>query len=418
MALDLVIRNARLRGQDRLRDIGIEKGRVVAIEDQIKEKGGEEIDANGLLTTSSFINPHVHLDKCLTGEWIRTTVEQRTGTLDILPLAAEVKRKFTEEDIKRRATNAIRTSLLYGTTAIRTFADVDSIGGLTAVRSLINLREKLKGIMDLQVVAFPQEGIIRDPGTDELLYKAMDLGADIIGGIPWYEYTAEDSKRHVDIVFEIAKKYDKDVHMLVDDTEDPEAKNFEYLAYKAWKEKWIGRVSASHCRGALESPNDSYAQKVIQLAKKADMTVVDNPHICLLLYGRLDKFPLRRAITRVKEFLRAGVNVTSGQDDIDDPYYPFGKGDMLEVAYFMIHSGQFSLPTEIETVYDMVTQNAAKALRLVDYGLAIGKKADLVILNAHSVHEALKMQSERTHVIKNGKVVARTHCDRTLTINL
>jgi cytosine deaminase len=415
--LDLVIRNAKLRS-GKTQDIGVAEGRIVEIKERIKEKGSEEIDAQEKLTTSSFVNPHVHLDKCLTGEWTRTAAQHQTGTLDILPLAAEIKRRFTEEDIQRRALSAIKTGLLYGTTAIRTFADVDTIGELMAVKSLLKVKERVKGIVDLQVVAFPQEGIIRDAGTEDLMHKAMELGADVVGGIPWYEYIAEDSKKHIDIAFEIAKQYNKDIHMLIDDTDDPDSKNIEYLAYKAFNEGWIGRVSASHCRGALETPNDIYGKKVVDLAKRAEMSIVDNSHIGLLLYGRQDKYPIRRGTTRVKEFLRAGVNVTIGQDDMDDPYYPFGKNDMLELGYFMIHSAHFGVPTEIETAYDMITSNAARALRLRNYGLALRKNADLVILNATNVHDAFKMQAERIHVIKNGKVVAKTQSRRMLKASL
>jgi cytosine/creatinine deaminase len=410
--LDLVIENARLRGREGIYNVAIENGKIAKIGKDFQVDADETVDANESLLTPSFVNVHVHLDKCLTGEWIRTTADATTGSLDVIPAAAAVKKRFTEEDVRERAGKAIELSVSRGCTFIRTFADVDTIGGLTALKGLLRAKEDYSEIAELQIVAFPQEGIVRDSGTEELLHKAMELGADVVGGIPWYEITNEDSMRHTDVVFEIAKKYDKDIHMLVDDTEDPAARNIEYLLAKTLREKYVGRVAATHCRGALDSPNDTYAKKIVGMAKKAQMTIVENPHISLMMYGRNDKFPIRRGITRVREFMQAGVNVATGQDDIDDPYYPFGRGDMLELAYFMCHSAFLGSPPEIETAYDIITFNGAKAMRLQNYGIEPGCSADLVILEAKSVHEALRMQSERLYVIKKGRVVARNKVER------
>lgn len=413
--MKLIIRNARLRGFKDTYDIGVDdEGRISKIESKITEKAQKELDAKGKLVTPAYVNVHVHLDKCLTGEWTRTTFGANAGSLDIIPLASEVKRRFTEEDILNRSSKALEMSIINGTTAVRAFADVDTIGGLTAVKALLKVKEIYKKQVDLQVVAFPQEGIVRDPGTEELLHKAMELGAEVVGGIPWYEYSVEESRKHIDIVFEIAKRYGKDVHMLVDDTEDPTAKNLEYLLIKTIRENYCGRVAASHCRGALDTPNDSYARKIVGLAKKAEATIVENAHISLMMYGRTDKHPVRRGITRVKEFLHAGVNVAIGQDDIDDPYYPFGRGDMLELAYFMCHAAHLGTVEEIDAVYSMITTNGAKALRLKQYGVNIGCKADLVVLNAESTLEALRMQSERLCVLKAGEIIAESRSEKKL----
>ncbi len=193
---------------------------------------------------------HLHLDKCFTGDWREAAAAVDAGTYEIAPIAAKMKAQRTEKDIEERALRAIKLCIQSGTTAIRGFADVGTASELKGIYALTRLKGLLKGMLDLQVVAFPQDGILRDPGTEELLFKAIEAGADVVGGIPWFEYTDEDSKRHTDIVFEIAKRYDRDVHMLVDDTDDHSAKNILYLAYKAIQEKWIGRVAASHCRGA------------------------------------------------------------------------------------------------------------------------------------------------------------------------
>ena len=392
----------------------IDGGKIAKISQDFAADADETIDANGNLLTPSFVNVHVHLDKCLTGEWIRTTADATTGSLDVIPAAAMVKKGFTEGDIRARAGKAIELSVARGCTFIRAFADVDTFGKLTALRGLLQAKKDYSQVADLQIVAFPQEGILRDKGAEELLHKAMELGADVVGGIPWYEITSEDSIRHTNIVFEIAKKFNKDIHMLVDDTEDPASRNIEYLLAKTLQEKYIGRVAASHCRGALESPNDSYARKIVNMAKKAEMTIVENPHISLMMYGRNDKFPIRRGITRVREFMKAGVNVATGQDDIDDPFYPFGRGDMLELAYFMCHSAFLGSTSEIEAAYDMITFNGAKAMRLPDYGIEPGCFADLIILDAKNVHEALRMQSERLYVVRKGQVVARNKVEREL----
>lgn len=397
-----------------MHDLLVEDGRIAKIGKSLDESAENIINANGKLLTPPFVDVHVHLDKCLTGEWIRTAADATTGSLDVIPAAAMVKSKFTEKDIRRRAGQAIETSISRGCTAIRSFVDIDTIGGLTALKGLIQAKMDYSKLIDLQITAFPQEGIIRDEGTQELLYKAMEMGADVVGGIPWYEITEEDSKRHIDIVFEIAKRFDKDIHMLIDDTEDPFARNIEFLLAKTLREKYFGRVAATHCRGALESPNDTYAKKIVNLAKKAGVTIVENPHISLMMYGRNDKFPIRRGITRVREFLNAGVNVAIGQDDIDDPYYPFGRGDMLELAYFMCHSAFMSSLREMESAYDMVTYNGAKAMHLNNYGITTGCNADLIILDAKDVHQALQMQSERLYVLRRGEVIAETKVERKL----
>jgi cytosine/creatinine deaminase len=413
--LDLLIKNARLRGAESLNDLAIENGRIEKVAPNVSsESARQTIDAKGNLVTPPFVDIHVHLDKCLTGEWIRTAATAMAGSLDVIPAANLIKKKFTEEDVRKRAGRAIESSISRGCTVIRTFVDVDTIGHLTALKGIMKAKQDYSKQVDLQATAFPQEGIVRDEGAEELLYKAMEMGADVVGGIPWYEITEEDSKRHTDIVFEIAKRFHKDIHMLIDDTEDPQARNIEYLLSKTLKENYLERVSASHCRGTLDSPNDTYAKKIVGLAKNAGLTIVENPHISLMMYGRNDKFPIRRGITRVREFLKAGVNVAIGQDDVDDPYYPFGRCDMLELAYFMCHSAFLGSIAEMESAYDMVTTNPAKAMRLKNYGVNAGCNGDLVILDARDIHDALRMQAERLYVIRRGKVIAENSITRKL----
>jgi len=394
------------------RDVGVGRGRIEAIEEHLKEMGGEEIEAGGRLLSPGFVNIHCHLDKCLTSSWADVWEATKTGSPEAIPSATRLKERFTEDDIVNRASRALTSSVIAGTTAVRAFADVDTVGGLLAVKSLLRVKEKFRDVLDVQVVAFPQEGLLRDEGAEELLEKSMELGADVVGGMPWYERDGDAATRHTDIIFNIAKKYDKDIHTLIDDNTNPSSRNVEYLLQSSIREGYRGRVAASHCRGALDSPDDAYAKKIVGLAKEAGLTVVENSHISLFMYGRTDGHPVRRGVTRVKEFLEAGVNVAVAQDDIDDPYYPFGRGDMLELAFVMCHAAHLGSPPELESAFDMVTHNAARGMGLEHYGARVGDYADLVLLDAGGVRDALRLQPDRLAVVKRGMVVAETRAER------
>jgi len=412
--MDLLIRGARLRGRQDLADVGIADGRIAEVSRRIHRDASREIAAEGRLLAPGFVNIHCHLDKCLTGAWSKVWEASEAGSPQAIPSATSVKRRFTEADIIERATRALNGSVIAGTTAVRAFADVDTTGGLMAVKSLLKVKQKFRDVIDVQVVAFPQEGILRDEGTEELLEKSIELGADVVGGIPWYEGNVDSARKHTDIVFSLAKKYDKGIHALIDDNSDPGSRHIEYLLTKAISEGFKGRVAASHCRGGLDSPDDDYARSIYGLAREAEATVVENSHVSLFMYGRSDPHPVRRGVTRVKEFMKAGVNVAIGQDDIDDPYYPFGRGDMVELAFVMCHAAHLGARDEIESSFDMITSNPAKGMRLEGYGLEEGDNADLVLLDAADVHEALRLQPDKVAVIKRGKVVAETKTRRKL----
>src|SRR5262249_53220393 len=276
--------------------------------------------------------------------------------------------------------------------------------GLTPVNAMLALRERYAGRVDIQVCAFPQEAIVRDPGTEELLAEAIELGADVVGGMPWFELSDEDGRRHIDICFEIAKRFERPIHMLCDDTDDPNSRTLEYLALKTLREGYGGRVASSH-NGALSSYDHYHAARVIELCREPGVAIVSNPQISLVIDGRLDKPPVRRGITRVRELVEAGVIVASAQDDIDDPYYPFGKPDQLEVASFMAHTAQLTKPHELEVVYDMVTKNAARIMQLDGFGVDEGGRADLVVVDAQDVHEAIRLQPPRLAVFRAGRKV-------------
>jgi cytosine deaminase len=421
--MDLVVRNARLRGQDqggqeqrsqdRLVDIAIEHGRIKAVGRDLAATARATIDAAGDLVIPGFVNLHLHADKSLLGEVMRPNL---SGTLpEAIEITNEFKRKYDPQEVAHRAGRVIETGIRNGTTFFRLFADVGTIGGLRAARGLLLVREKYREFCDIEVVAFPQEGIARDPGAAQLLDEALKEGCNVVGGLPWYGYTDQEAREHIDTCFDLAKRHDRDIHMLVDDTDDANSRSLEYLALKTMREGFHGRVAASHC-GAMAGYNDVYAAKVIDMVATANVTISVNAHINLVCSARIDREPKRRGIARVKELLARGVNVVSSQDDVDDPYYPFGKPDQLEVALMMAHAAQLTLPRELEQVLDMVTVNAARAARLPDYGIAPGNKADLVVLGAPSVREALRLQPHRRHVIKNGIEVARTTVKEELRI--
>jgi cytosine/creatinine deaminase len=403
--MDTIIRNAKLRDRKELVDIAIEKDRIVAVDGKIDRKAQNQIDASGSLVLPGLFNLHFHADKCLLGEIMRPNV---SGTLpEAIEITNDFKRNYDPAEVASRAMRALEAGVKNGTTFFRLFADVGTIGGLRAARGLLLAREKFQRYCDVQVVAFPQEGIVRDPGAAELLEEAMREGCDIVGGLPWYEYTDADAREHIDICFEIAKRHDRDIHMLVDDTDDPNSRSLEYLAVKTMRENFQGRAAASHC-GAMASYNDVYAAKIVDMVGTAGITISVNAHINLVCSARIDHEPRRRGIARVKELLARDVNVITSQDDVNDPYYPFGKPDPVECVSMIAHVAQLTLPHELEQAMSMITENAAKAARLSDYGILPGKRADLVVVGAQSVHEAIRLQPPRTHVFKRGREVARS----------
>lgn len=408
--MSLLIKNARLRDQDQLHDILIEKDRIEQIAPHIDAPEVEVIDARGNLTTPSLIDPHIHLDKVNILDVVRPN---ETGTLkEAIEIIWAKKQTYTDEDILTRSEDVVLRALKNGTLNIRTHVDVDTIGGLKPLQGILKLKEKYRGLVDIQIVAFPQEGIIKDPGCEDLLYQAMELGADVIGGMPANEATPDDSRAHVKIIFDIAEKYDCDVDMHVDETDDPFYRTLEMVADETIRRGWHSRVTAGHTC-ALAAYDDHYAGYVIQKLRQAQIHMITNPVTNLMLQGRNDKQPIRRGITRVKELLEAGLLVSFGQDCVSDTFYPLGSADMLQVANVTAHAAQMSLPDEIKKVYDMITGDAAAVIGLEDYGLKVGSKADLIILDVATERDAIRLAPARLFVIKNGRIVARTQTETT-----
>ncbi|MFQ5830287.1 MAG: amidohydrolase family protein [Candidatus Methylomirabilia bacterium] len=405
VAMDLILRNCRLRGEEGLRDIGIAAGHVASVEERLAASAAQEIDVEGRLTTPALIDPHIHLDKTLIRAEVRPNA---SGTLrEAIEIVWEKKARYTVEEVLQRALRTIGMAVRHGTTRMRTHVDVDTIGGLTPLRGLLEARTRSADLIDLQIVAFPQEGIVQNPGCEDLLWQTMELGANLVGGMPANEATPGDSQRHIETCFKIAKRFGADIDMHVDETDDPFCRTLEMLADMTLAEGYQGRVSAGHTC-ALAAYDDHYASYVIDKVRKAGINMITNPATNLMLQGRDDREPRRRGITRVKELLEAGVNVAFGQDCVNDTFYPFGKADPLEVALITAHAAHLSLPHEIETLFDMATANAARVWRLRDYGIAAGNRADIVVIDAENAQDAIRFQADRLYVIKQGRLVAQT----------
>jgi cytosine deaminase len=395
MTYDVLITNARTRKSGgNLVQIALKAGKIAKIAPKIEGNALKSIDAGGNLVTESFVNGHLHLCKVYTLAMMDDealgayTGESMGGAMTAIELAARVKEKYDEKWIIENVRKAVDLAVRFGNTHIRAFADTDTKARLEGVKALIRAREEYKGRVEIQVVAFPQDGVVRDPGAEEYIEEALKLGADIVGGIPWIEYTDSDAQEHIDRMFALAKKYDKDVSMLIDDAGDPTIKTLEMLAVTTIREGWEGRVTAQHARAMALYP-EPYYRKIEYLLKRAKIGVVSDPQTGPLY-------------ARVKSLYKAGVRIALGQDDIADAYYPFGRNNMLEVAFLAAHLMWMTNRNELEILYDLITTNAAEALNISNYGLEEGCDADLVILNATSVWEAIWNHEAPLYVFKDG----------------
>ena len=407
MQYDLIIRHAQLHRHDGLVDIAMKDGHFASIVGELPSDSSapREIDAAGRLVVPPFIDAHVHLDAVLT---VGRPRYNTTGTLlEGIQIWSELKPGLSREDVKKRALEEIRWEVAQGTLHIRSHVDVCD-PNLTALRALLEVREEVRDICNLQLVAFPQDGILSFPNGRELMRQAMELGCDVVGGIPHYEWTRDMGVEDVHYAFALAREFNRDIDCHCDETDDPISRFTEVMAADTIQQGWQGRVTASHCT-AMHSYDNAYAFKLIRLLARAQVNVVANPFDNVVLQGRFDTYPKRRGITRVKELLAAGVNVALGHDSIMDPWFPLGKGDMLaaaQLALFLCHMSGYD---EINAVLDLITTNAARTLRVQDsYGIEEGKPADFLVLDAPSAFEALRLVPARLHVFKSGREVAYT----------
>ena len=399
MAFSLLIKNARTRfSQGKTLSIGIEGEKIAAVGENLPETGAAQIiDAGGKLVTESFVNGHLHLCKVYTLEMVGQDAlssyhgGSMGGAMTAIEQASRVKDHYDEKWIIENVRKACRLAQKYGNTHIRAFADTDTKAKLEGIKALLKAREEFKDTVDLQVVAFPQDGVVRDPGADGYIRSALELGADVVGGIPWIEYTDADMQAHIDSMFALAKEFGKDVSMLIDDAGDSGLRSLEMLAVKTIKEGWQGRVTAQHCR-AMAMYQEPYFRKVLALLQKAKIGLVSDPHTG----------PLH---ARVRDLYDAGVAVALGQDDIADAYYPFGRNNMLEIAFLAVHLLWMTTFSDMEILYDLITTNAAKAMGIKGHVLEPGGAADLVVLDAEDVYHAIWEHEAPLHVIRKGKDV-------------
>jgi cytosine deaminase len=381
------------------------------VADQHGVPSGRRVDAAGGLLLPAFVDTHVHLDKVL----IREQLAEHDGTLrGAIESIHAAKRQYDVEDVRRRARTVIESSVLTGTTRLRSHVDVDTIGGLVPLQGVLAAARDCVDVAEVQVVAFPQEGLLRDPGALDLLERAMAEGATVVGGMPHWETGEEAQREHVRLCFDLAVRHDADVDMHVDETDDGSVRTLAMVVDETERRGWQGRVTAGHVC-ALSAADEAYAARAVAGCARAGITVVSNPVTNLVLQGRDDTGLVRRGTTRVRELLAAGVPVAFGQDCVADGFYPFGRGDLLEVALVSAHAAHLTTQAELATCLAAVTSVPAASWRLgATYGVSAGARADLQLYAAAGWPEVLRLQEPPTHVWFRGRAVARTTVTRTL----
>lgn len=399
--MDILIKNARIQDNQPLQDVAINQGKIIAVQDKIDQSAKTVIDAKERVLTPGFVESHVHLDKAL----IADRRPNQSGTLqEAIKVTAELKPTFTEGDVYERARKVLDMIIVHGVTAIRTHSEFDPAQGFTGFDVILKLKEEYKKLVDIQVVAFPQEGIFKAPGTEKMMYEAMEKGADVVGGIPYNDAPANE---HIDLIFDIAKKYDKDIDLHQDFSDEADNLSIEYLCRKTIDEGYQGRVTVGHLT-ALHALPDEKLNPIIKLMKEAGISVISLPPTDLHLGGRHDEFNVRRAITPIRKLRDGGVNVSISTNNIRNAFTPYGNGDIIQSAMLAIPTAHLGGADDIESVLPMITTNPAKALGLDDYGIAQGKKADVVLLDTKVVKDAIIDIPTRLYVIKNGCISVET----------
>jgi cytosine deaminase len=399
---DLVIRQARLNGN--IVDIAVYGNRIVKIDKAIHERGIEEINANGGLVLPPFFNMHFHLDSALT---LGDPRFNESGTLwEGIEIWAEKKRRLSIDEILKRAETVIKWMVAHGTLWLRTHADVTD-KSLTTLKGELAAKEAFRNLINIQVTAFPQDGILTDPENKEFLEKALEMGADNVGLIPHNEWTREDGVKSIQIAFDLAQKYNRDIDGHVDETDDPLSRYLEVLAAETIRRHWENRVSAGHVT-ASHSWDLAYKYRITPLIRRAGITIIANPLINIHLQGRFDQGPKRRGMAPIKFFMNNGVNVALGHDCVMDPWYPLGVGNMLHVLFMAIHVDHEFLGKDLEKSISLITYNAAKAWRVLDnYGIEPNKPANLLIFRQKTVFDVIRLMERPNYVIKDGRIVAK-----------
>ncbi|MBW4700192.1 MAG: amidohydrolase family protein [Aphanocapsa lilacina HA4352-LM1] len=402
--MDLIIRGGNLPDGSGPVDIAVADGRIATIAPRLEAEAREQIDAHGRLVSPPFIDSHFHIDSTLT--FGRPRVNASGTLLEGIALWGELRPQLTFEEIKGRALGFCRWAIARGNLAVRSHVDVCD-PTLTAVQALLEVRAQIKPYLDLQLVAFPQQGYLRHRGAPRLLERALDLGVEVVGGIPHFERTAAEGALSVRKLCELAAERGLPVDMHCDESDDPHSRFVENLACETERLGLQGRVTGSHLT-SLHSMDNYYAGKLIDLMAEARLNVVANPLINITLQGRHDTYPKRRGLTRIREQMAAGLTVALGHDCVLDPWYPLGSHDMLEVVHMAVHVAQMTGTAQMRALYNAVTVDAARVLELGGYGLAAGCWADLIILQARDPIEAIRLRPARLFVIRRGRVIART----------
>lgn len=402
----MLIKNVHVDNQKETVDVRISNGKFAEIKPGLSAKDGEPvIDGQGNLLLPPFVDSHVHLDATLTAgqpEW-----NESCTLFDGIRIWSERKQDLTKEDVKKRAKATIKNMVSHGIQHIRSHVDVTD-PHLIAAQALLELREELHDQVDLQLVAFPQEGILSYPHGKELMEQAVKEGLDVVGGIPHFEFTTEYGWQSVHFLMALADKYDRLVDVHCDEIDDPASRNLEVLATEALERGMKDRVTASHTT-AMGSYNNAYTYKLFRLLKMSGINFVSNPLVNVHLGGRFDTYPKRRGVTRIKELNDAGINVSFGEDDIQDPWNPLGNGNMLDAVTMGVYIAHLMGYHQLQDAFKFVTYNGAKTMHISDqYGIETGKPANCILLNAHDFYNALNKHVEVLYNIRHGKVLVET----------
>jgi len=400
--MDLIIRNANLPDGRVGIDIGIKDGKIAALEVALTAKAQKEIDASGYLVSPPFVDAHFHMDATLSLGLPR--LNQSGTLLEGIALWGELKPNLTVEAIKERALKYCDLAVARGLLAIRSHVDICD-PRLLAVDALLEVRKEVAPYLDLQLVAFPQDGYFRTPEVAKLLENALDRGVDVVGGIPHFERTMDEGKKSVEVLCRIAAERGLRVDMHCDESDDPNSRHIETLTAETVRHGLQDRVTGSHLT-SMHSMDNYYVSKLLPLMAEAEMNVVSNPLINITLQGRHDTYPKRRGMTRVPELMDAGVKVAFGHDCVMDPWYSLGSADMLEVASMGLHVAQLTGVEQMKSCFRAVTEIPAAILGLEGYGLEKGCNADLVILQAADPVEALRLKANRLFVIRHGRIIS------------
>jgi cytosine deaminase len=400
--MDLIIRKANLPDGRTGIDIGIKDGKILVLESSLSAKATEEIDASGKLVSPPFVDAHFHMDATLSLGLPR--LNQSGTLLEGIALWGELKPHLTIEAIKERALRYCDLAVARGLLAIRSHVDICD-PRLLAVDALLEVRKEVAPYLDLQLVAFPQDGYLRDTGAAKLMETALDRGLDVVGGIPHFERTMAEGKKSVEDLCRIAAERGLRVDMHCDESDDPHSRHIETLTAETVRHGLQGRVTGSHLT-SMHSMDNYYVSKLLPLMAEAEMNVIANPLINITLQGRHDTYPKRRGMTRVPELIHAGVNVAFGQDCVMDPWYSLGSADMLEVASMGLHLAQMTGVDQMRECFQAITEVPAAIMGLEGYGVEKGCNADLVILQAKDPIEALRLKANRLFVIRRGKVIS------------